>query len=92
MEPGRLAVTGEFPGSDVAVVLVIAKRFVLFRLVLFTEVSTAGFVSFERVDAHQLRELEEVGNPAGAFEHLVECAGHVTARYRTVKTIAMRPL
>src|SRR5580698_3618942 len=60
------------PGSDVGEVLVVALRFAVGRLVLFAEVAAAGLVALERVDAHQLAELEEVGDAAGFFEALIQ--------------------
>jgi hypothetical protein len=47
--------------------------------VLLAEVAAAGLVAGQRVEAHQLAELEEVGDAAGLLEVLVELgadAGH----------------
>jgi hypothetical protein len=41
-------------------------------VVLFAEVAAARLVARERVHAHQLAELEEVGHAAGRLERLVE--------------------
>src|ERR1700742_4684176 len=60
------------PGSDIGEVLVVALRFAVGRLVLFAEVAAAGFVALARIDAHQLAELEEVGDAARFFEALIQ--------------------
>ncbi len=50
---------------DLREVLVVADRLALLGLVLLAQVAAAGLVAGEGVAAHQLRELEEVGDPAG---------------------------
>jgi hypothetical protein len=40
--------------------------------VLLAEVAAAGLLAVERVAAHQLAELEEVGHAAGLLERLVQ--------------------
>src|ERR1043166_10032860 len=37
-----------------------------------SKMGAARFVAGERVDAHQLGELEEIGDSAGALERLIE--------------------
>ena len=64
MQDGSLAVTGELPGRDVGVAVVVAQRLAVLGLRLGPEVAAAGLAPVERVDAHQLAELEEVGHPA----------------------------
>ena len=59
---------GELPAGDVAEFVVVAGRFAFLGLVFLAEVSAAAFVAVQRVDAHQLAELEEVGDAAGLFE------------------------
>src|SRR5262249_32395088 len=72
MEIRRVAVPGELPGGSMAVARIIAPCLSLRGLVLFAEVAAAGFVAGERVEAHQLREFQEIGDAAGLFELLVE--------------------
>ena len=63
-----------------AEVLVVAHRLALGRLVLGPEVAAAGLVALERVEAHELAELQEVGHAPGVLERLVEllaAAGHL---------------
>jgi hypothetical protein len=38
-------------------------------------VTAAGLAAVQRVDAHELAQLEEVGDPAGLLEALVEGVG-----------------
>src|SRR5438046_1944615 len=38
----------------------------------FSKVSAAGFVTLERVNAHELGKLQEISNPSGALERLIE--------------------
>src|ERR1035441_9870237 len=50
------------------------------------EMSTARFVAFEGVEAHQLGELEEIGDASGALQRLIEvCAvardAHVVPKF-----------
>jgi hypothetical protein len=56
------------PGRDVREVFVVALRLALLRLVFLAEVTAAGLLAVERVAAHQLAELEEVGHAAGLLE------------------------
>src|SRR4051794_21014190 len=68
----RLTCTGPLPGCDVGVLLVVAQRLAVLGLRLGPEVAAARLAPVEGVDAHQLAELEEVGDPAGLLEGLVE--------------------
>ena len=61
---------------------VIAERLAVRRLVLDTEITAARFLTGERVETHQLAELQEVGHAAGALQLLVQLVhaagnGHV---------------
>ena len=59
--------------------VVVAQRFAVRRLVLDAEVAAARLLAVQRVEAHQLAELEEVGDAAGLLERLIElraAAGH----------------
>src|SRR5215207_7943720 len=65
----------ELPRGDVQELVVTAQRLAVLRLRLGAEVSAAGLPAVQGVDAHQLAELEEVGDPAGLLEALVERVG-----------------
>ena len=65
---------GVLPDGDVREPRVVALRLAVGRLVLVAEVAAARFVARERVAAHQLAELEEVGDAPGPLERLVELA------------------
>src|SRR5688500_2474625 len=82
VELRRLARAGELPGGDVAEVLVVAERLAFGGLVLLAEVAAARLFAMERVDAHQLGELEEIRYAAGFLERLVELL--TGARHRKV--------
>ena len=62
----------EFPGGDVAEVFVVASGLIFRGLVFLAEVTAAGFVAGESVLREEFTEFEEVGNPSGVFEILVE--------------------
>src|SRR6266542_1054007 len=62
------------PDRDVGVALVVAQRLAVLGLMLLAQVAAAGLVALERVVAHELGELEEVRDPAGVLEALVELA------------------
>src|SRR5205823_5621513 len=68
----RLPDAGELPRGNIAEPLVVAPRLTLRRLILLPEVAAAGLVALQRVAAHELRELEEVGHAARLLERLVE--------------------
>src|SRR5687768_16037077 len=62
---GVLALGGaELPRRDIRVVRVVAQRLPVLGLGLAPEVPTAGLAAVEGVDAHELTELAEVGDPA----------------------------
>src|SRR5687768_13351943 len=61
-----------FPSGGVHEALVVALRLALFGRVLRPKVAAARLVAIERVDAHQLTELEEVGHARGHLQRLVE--------------------
>ena len=63
--------------------VVVAPRLAVRGLVLHAEVAAARLLARERIAAHQLAELEEVGHAAGALELLVQLAappGHASGR------------
>src|ERR1700704_6976079 len=65
------AVAGVLPDRGVAEVDVVAHGLAV-GLVLDAEMPAAALLADHRVVAHQLGELEEVGDPAGLLERLVE--------------------
>src|SRR4051812_9073820 len=80
VENWRLPVTRELPRRNVGEAVVVSQRFAVGRLMLDSEVRATGLLSIQRVDAHQLGELEKVGDATSALELLVQlraCAGHV---------------
>ena len=68
------ALAGPLPGGDVAEALVVAEGLAVLGLALLAEVAAAGLLAGEGVADHELAELEEVGDPAGALEALVHRA------------------
>ncbi len=72
MQLGWLSVVLKFPREHRGVVFVVAERLALGRLVFFAKMRAARFVALERVGAHQLGKLQEIGDPPGAFERLIE--------------------
>ncbi len=71
----RLALPVPLPGRHELEVRVVAQGLALGGLVLLAQVAAARLVAVQRVDAHQLGELEEVGDPAGPLQLLVELVG-----------------
>ena len=67
-----LPIALKFPRENSGEVFVVAHCFALRRLMFFAEMSAAGFVPRERVGAHQLGELQEIGHTSGAFERLIK--------------------
>src|SRR5438874_7477556 len=67
----NVSVSLKFPREHSGETFVITLGFALGRLVFFAEMRAAGFVAFKRVDAHELGELEKIGNPPGAFKRLI---------------------
>src|SRR5215468_7254887 len=67
----RGAVAGVLPDRNVAEVDVVAHGLAV-GLVLDAEMPATALLADQRVVAHQLGEPEEVGDPAGLLERLVE--------------------
>ena len=53
---------------------VVSMAVLLFGLVFFSEVPSAGFVTRQRILDHRLGELHEVGDPSGTLQGLIELA------------------
>src|SRR5208283_1239831 len=68
----RLAFALVLPGRRIGVLFVVAQALALRVDVLLAEVTAAGLVAIQGVEAEQLGEFEEVGHPAGALQRLVE--------------------
>src|SRR5437016_14635267 len=81
MQLGRrdLSIALKFPREHRREVVIVAQRFAFGRLVFFAEMCAARFVARERVNAHQLGELEEIGYASGALERLIKV--FTVARY-----------
>src|ERR1019366_2130463 len=82
VEHRRLAIARVLPRGDVRELLVVAHRLAVSRLVLLAEVPAAALLAVQRVDAHQLGELEEARDPPPLLERLVQLGAR--ARYRDV--------
>src|SRR5687768_8303058 len=67
----RVAGTGELPHGRVTECRVVPLRLAVLGLMLDAEMTAARLVAVERVDAHQLGELHEIGDAAGQLERLV---------------------
>src|SRR5258708_5223730 len=67
-----IALTGVFPGGNVAEVLVVSKGFAVRSLVLLAEVGATRFTTLQRVETEQFAQLQEVGHTAGLLERLVD--------------------
>src|ERR1043165_8569907 len=68
MQAWRLIRSAVFPGGDERELVVVTQCLAIRRLVLDAEVATAGFLPLQRVHAHQLRQLEEIGYPSRLLE------------------------
>src|SRR4029453_16236587 len=80
----------ELPRRDVGVVLVVAQRLPILGLGLGPEVPPAGLAAVEGVDAHELTELEEVGDPTGLLQGLVEGLGGADDLHVAPELLAQR--
>ena len=68
------------PGGDVGEELVVTQRLAILGLILDPEMSAARLLPVERVQAHELPQLQEVRHPAGLLQRLIQlrvAAGHV---------------
>src|SRR4051812_6834820 len=72
VELRRASVALVFPARDVRELLVVTLGFPVLRLAFLAEVPAAALTAMERVDRHQLAELQEVGHAAGLFELRIE--------------------
>ena len=72
MQNRRRVVAGKLPRGDVREPVVVAQRLAIPRLVLDAEVRPARLLTMQRIDAHQLRELQEIGDASGALQLLIE--------------------
>src|SRR3954469_15932424 len=61
----------KFPGENIGVIFIIAQRFSVRSLVFLPKMASAGFVAGECIGAHELGELQKIGDAPGAFEGLV---------------------
>ena len=63
-----LIIALKFPPKHSCVALVVSERFAIGRLMLLAEMCSGRFVAFQRVNAHQLGEFEEIRNAPGALQ------------------------
>src|SRR5262249_49322808 len=68
----RPSLAAMLPDGDVAEVGVVAARLALLRLELLAEVPAARFAPLQRVEADELREVDEVRDAAGMLQRLIE--------------------
>src|SRR5579884_4348627 len=68
----RAILAAVLPGGHVGKVLVVAQRFAILGLALHPEVAAARLGTVPGVQADQLGQLQEIGDPAGPFERLVQ--------------------
>jgi hypothetical protein len=68
MQFRRLSVTLKFPRKHSCMALVVSERFAIGRLMLLAEMCSGRFVAFQRVNAHQLGEFEEIRDAPGALQ------------------------
>src|SRR5688572_27378609 len=72
MQPRLGALTGILPGGDVGKTLVIALGLAVPGLMLLAKVSAARLLAMECVSAHQLAELQEVGDAIRLLQRLIQ--------------------
>src|SRR5699024_11681717 len=65
-------VFAELPCRDIGKLIVDAQRLTVFSLALATEMTTARFTAVQGVNAHELGQLQEIGNASGALQSLVK--------------------
>src|SRR5918992_2941527 len=82
---------GPLPRRHVGVLVVVPESLAVLGLRLRPEVAAAGLAPVERVDAHQLAELEEVGDPAGPLQGLVHAVGAAEDLDVAPEVLAERP-
>ena len=71
MQFRRLSVALKFPRKHHGMVFVVAECFAVGRLMFLAEMCSGRFIALQRVNAHQLREFEEIRDAPGALERLV---------------------
>ena len=86
-----LAALGGLPGRHVAPPLVVAGGLAVGQGVLLAEVGPAGLGPIQRVEHHQFRQLEEVRDPAGLLQLLVEPVRGAGDQYVAPEFVAERP-
>src|SRR5580658_6421668 len=62
------AVALEFPGGYETEMFVVTFGFTILRLHLLAEMAAAAFPAVQRVLAHQLAQLDEIGYPSGLVQ------------------------
>src|SRR5262249_43463981 len=66
------SLAGVFPHADVRKVRVISQRLTVGCLELLTEMATTLFVAIERLETHQLAELQKVCDASRILERLIQ--------------------
>src|SRR5438034_5663699 len=66
-----LAVALKFPRENCGMIFIVAERLAVGCLMLLAEMRAGGFIALQRVHAHQLRELQKIGDASRAFQSLV---------------------
>src|SRR5215467_5579131 len=66
-----VSVSLKFPRKHGSEIFVIALGLAIGSLVFFPEMSAARFVALERINTHELGELEKISDAPRAFERLI---------------------
>jgi hypothetical protein len=72
MQFRRVLVALKFPRKHCGVLFIVPERLAIGCLMFFAKMRAGRFISLESVPAHELGELQEIGNTSGAFQGLVE--------------------
>ena len=68
MAPRSLRAAAVFPHGNVGERCIVAQGLAIRRLIFSAEMCSTGFVTLQRIEAHEFTELEEVGHPARFFQ------------------------
>src|SRR2546428_2706480 len=66
-----LTIALEFPRKHCCMIFIVAQRLAIGCLMFLAKMRAGGFIALECVDAHQLRELQKIGDASRAFQSLI---------------------
>src|SRR5262249_48290806 len=66
-----LAIALELPRENCRMIFIVAERLAVGGLMFLAGMRACGFIALQRVDAHQLRELQKIGDASRAFQSLI---------------------